>query len=227
MGKGKSIRIHSDFHYVLCSYESSPIGGLMSEELTKRQSEILEFLKDYSEANGYPPTNQEIRTHFKFASPQTVVDHLQALKRKQAIRIQPRVSRGIEVLGSNGVPILGQIAAGSPIMAIENILGHLPFDGAKSGLIANFALQIKGDSMIEAGINDGDYVFVEKTTDVHEGEIVAVLLDGEGTVKTLKRSNGAYFLRPENQRYENIPLDQEREDIEIIGRVTGLFRQYG
>ena len=226
MGTRESIRIHSDFHYVLYGHEPSPIGGLMAEELTKRQGEILEFLKDYSEANGYPPTNQEIREHFKFASPQTVVDHLQALKRKQVIRIQPRVSRGIEVLGGNGIPILGQIAAGSPLMAIENVLGYLPFNGAKSGLVANFALQIKGDSMIDAGINDGDHVFVEKTTDVREGEIVAVLLDGEGTVKTLKKTNGAYYLRPENQQYENIPLDQEREDIEIIGRVTGLFRQY-
>lgn len=194
--------------------------------LTKRQEEILGFLKDFQEANGFPPTNQEIREHFRFASPQTVVDHLQALKKKNAIRISPRVSRGIEVLGDEGIPILGQIAAGSPLLAVENILGHVPLEKIKDNLKADFALEVKGDSMIQVGILEGDYVFVQKTTDVHSGEIVAALLEDEATVKRLIKKGSSYYLKPENDKYENISLDNSREDHQILGRVTGVFRKY-
>jgi len=200
----------------------------MERELTRRQGEVLGFLKDFQEASGFPPTIQEIRDHFQFASPQTVVDHLKALTRKREIRIRPRISRGIEILGSRGgeIPVLGQIAAGSPLLAVENILRYLPLGKEGKELKADFALEVKGDSMIEAGILDGDHVFVQKTTDVRAGEIVAALLDGEATVKRFMQKGGSFYLKPENDRYENIPIDPEREDHLILGRITGVFRKY-
>jgi repressor LexA len=196
-------------------------------DLTPRQQEILDFLKDFQEGSGFPPTIQEIRDHFKFASPQTVVDHLKALKKKNAIRITPRISRGIEIVETQqGVPILGQIAAGSPLLAVENVLGHLPLGKEGRSLKADFALEVKGDSMIQAGILEGDHVLIQKTTNVRSGEIVAALLDGEGTVKRFFEKDGRRFLKPENDRYDNIPLDRDREDIQILGRVTGVLRKY-
>ena len=200
----------------------------MDLELTKRQKEVLDFIKDSQGETGFPPTIQEIGDHFGFASPQTVVDHLKALVRKNVIKIRPRLSRGIEILGGRGdeIPVLGQIAAGSPLLAVENILSYLPLGKEGKGLKADFALEVKGDSMIHAGILEGDHVFIQKTTDVHPGEIVAALLDGEATVKRLMQKDNIFYLKPENDRYDNIPLDPNREDHEILGRVTGVFRKY-
>jgi len=142
------------------------------------------------------------------------------------IRITPRVSRGIEVLGDDGIPILGQIAAGSPLLAVENILGHVPLDKVKDNLKADFALEVKGDSMMQVGILEGDYVFVQKTTDVRSGEIIVAILEDEATVKRFVKKGSEYYLRPENDKYKNIPLDTTREDHQILGRVTGVFRKY-
>ncbi len=196
------------------------------KHLTNRQEEILDFLGDYQEGAGFPPTIQEIRDHFRFASPQTVVDHLKALEKKEVIKIHPRVSRGIEILGREGVPILGQIAAGGPILAIENIMGHIPLNKVKEGIKADFALEVKGDSMIQAGILEKDHVFVQKTAAVRPGEIVVALLEDEATVKRLMKGPSGFYLKPENDDYENIPLDQAREDTHIIGKVVGVFRKY-
>lgn len=196
-------------------------------DLTARQAEILGFLKDFQDERGSAPTIQEIRDQFRFRSPQTVVDHLKALQKKRVIKIHPKVARGVEILSrSEGIPIVGQIAAGTPILAVENILGHVPIDIDKNRFKADFALQVKGDSMIQAGIFDGDSVFIQKTADVRVGEIVAVSIEGEATVKRFMKNEDGFYLKPENDHYENIPLDSSNEQIEILGRVTGVFRKF-
>jgi len=195
-------------------------------ELTKRQQQVLSYLKEFQDIRGCPPTIQEIRDHFSFASPQTVVDHLKALERKERIKIHPRVSRGIEILEGEGIPILGQIAAGSPLLAVENINGYLPLGKTENSLKADFALEVKGDSMIQAGILEGDRVLIQKTTQVAPKDIVAVLIEGEATVKRFMKSGSSTYLKPENDQYPNILLDPSNENIQVLGRVTGVFRNY-
>ena len=203
------------------------------EELTKKQKEILEFIKKTIFKKGVSPTFREIMQFFGFKSIRTVQDHIKALERKGYIKKDPNKSRSIILDDFSKtlkdivrVPILGQISAGKPIFAEENIEGYINLD---KFLIKHskdiFALKVKGDSMINAGILDGDYVIVKKQPTVENGEIACVLIDNEATVKRFYKREHYIELRPENPEYK--PIIKTRDtatNILILGKVVGVFR---
>ena len=181
----------------------------------------MDFLKGFQEGRGFPPTNQEIRDHFNFASPQTVVDDLKALERKRAIKIYPKVSRGTEIFEAAGIPLLGQIAAGSPVLAVEQT--EMMDFASLFGPEDHFCLRVKGDSMIEDQIADGDYVVVRKQEVCNNGEIVVALVDGqEATLKRFFREPKRIRLEPANSSMKPIFSN----DVQIMGVVIGMLRKY-
>ncbi len=192
------------------------------KEMTHRQQEILDFIYMYARENGYPPTIRAIGEHFGIKSPNGVADHLKALVRKGEIRVSPNKARAIELLRrpEAGIPLIGRIAAGAPILAAENIEDHItiermfPMDGRC------FALRVKGDSMIEDGIHDGDIVVVRPQRTAENGDIVVALLDDEATVKRFYREKRHVRLQPANSAYAPIVATQ----VEICGRVIGVIR---
>jgi len=206
--------------------------------LTSRQQEIWQFLAEYVDAHGYPPTVREIGDAVGLASPSTVHAHLANLERAGLLRRDPTKPRAIELVGRRReepavarsasvptLPLLGQIAAGSPLLAEEAVEEEIAVP-EPLGRDADFLLRVKGDSMIEAGILDGDIVVVRKQTDARPGEIVVALVGDdesadEATVKTFHRErDGRIRLQPENSSLE--PLFPEH--VEILGKVTGVFR---
>src|SRR6187397_966294 len=206
--------------------------------LTTRQQEIWQFLAEYVDAHGYPPTVREIGDAVGLASPSTVHAHLANLERAGLLRRDPTKPRAIELVGRRReepavarspsvptLPLLGQIAAGSPLLAEEAVEEEIAVP-EPLGRDADFLLRVKGDSMIEAGILDGDIVVVRKQTDARTGEIVVALVGDdesadEATVKTFHRErDGRIRLQPENSSLE--PLFPEH--VEILGKVTGVFR---
>jgi len=206
--------------------------------LTSRQQEIWQFLAEYVDAHGYPPTVREIGDAVGLASPSTVHAHLANLERAGLLRRDPTKPRAIELVGRRReepavarsasvptLPLLGQIAAGSPLLAEEAVEEEIAVP-EPLGRDADFLLRVKGDSMIEAGILDGDIVVVRKQTDARTGEIVVALVGDdesadEATVKTFHRErDGRIRLQPENSSLE--PLFPEH--VEILGKVTGVFR---
>jgi len=200
--------------------------------LTDRQRSILEFLKGFSEENGYPPTLREIGAQFGIRSPRGVQDHLEALERKGHIRRQREASRGIELLGgfrpsaSDKVvrlPLLGRVAAGRPVLSEENIDDWMEIDAALARK-GSFLLKVVGDSMIEAHICDGDTLVVESREEARNGEIVVVLVDDEATVKTFYREKGAIRLQPENSSMEPIIVPAGSAEVRILGRVLAVLR---
>lgn len=188
--------------------------------LHRKQEEIHKFLMESTAQNGYPPSVREICTAVNLKSPSTVHSHLRKLENAGLISIDNNKTRAIKIAGSRGgVPIMGRVTAGSPILAFEQDLGVLPFNPSDSG--EHFALEVYGDSMINAGILDGDYVVVRKQQTATHGEIVVALLEDEATVKRLWRKNGEIKLMPENPDYEPI----EGSDCTILGRVTAVVRE--
>ena len=204
------------------------------EELTRKQKEILEFIKKTMFKKGVSPTFREIMQFFGFKSIKTVQDHIKALERKGYIKKDPNKSRSIiledfskTLKDTVRVPILGQISAGKPIFAEENIEGYINLD---KFLIKHskdiFALKVKGDSMINAGILDGDYVTVKKQPTVENGEIACVLIDNEATVKRFYKRDTHIELRPDNDKYQPIIVTQElNKNIFVLGKVIGIFRR--
>ncbi|HKJ35873.1 MAG TPA: transcriptional repressor LexA [Solirubrobacterales bacterium] len=200
----------------------------MDLNLTKRQSEIFEFINEQLDKTGYPPTVREIGKALGLHSPSTVHAHLAKLEKSGVLRRDPSKPRAIEVLVDRakrvitpGVPLVGQVAAGAPILAEENIEEMLEVPamiGSKSG---DYALQVRGDSMRDAGILEGDTVIVRPTEDADNGEIVVALLGDEATVKRFFREPDAIRLEPENPDYEPI----RTREAEILGRVIGVFRK--
>ena len=208
--------------------------------LSDRQQQVLDFIQAKVNQRGYPPSVREIGEALGLSSPSTVHSHLATLSRLGYIRKDPTKPRAIEILGSpagaapaapstrddehlRDVPLVGRIAAGSPILAsedIENVMA-LPTDLVGNGPV--FMLEVRGDSMIDAGILDGDYVVVRKQDHARDGEIVAALVDGEeATVKRLRRADGKVMLISENPAYE--PMVFER-DVAIIGKVVTVLRK--
>ena len=202
-------------------------------ELTGRQQEIWEFLVDYVDRHGYPPTVREIGEAVGLASPSTVHAHLANLERAGLLRRDPTKPRALELLGREQqavptatlpkLPLLGQIAAGGPLLAEQNIEDELAVPETLRG---DFLLRVKGESMIEAGILDGDIVVVRRAQDARNGDIVVALagddeaLD-EATVKTFYREKGRVRLQPENAALE--PLYPKH--LQVLGRVVGVFRE--
>jgi len=203
------------------------------EELTRKQKEILEFIKKTMFKKGVSPTFREIMQFFGFKSIKTVQDHIKALEKKGYIKKDPNKSRSIiledfskTLKDTVRVPILGQISAGKPIFAEENIEGYINLD---KFLIKHskdiFALKVKGDSMINAGILDGDYVIVKKQPTVENGEIACVLIDNEATVKRFYKRENCIELKPENPNYKSIIITKDTTaNILILGKVVGVFR---
>jgi repressor LexA len=203
-------------------------------ELTGRQQEIWDFLVDYHDRHGYPPTVREIGEAVGLASPSTVHAHLANLERAGLLRRDPTKPRALELSGRvrrdeaspphelPRLPLVGDIAAGSPLLAEENVEDYVRIPETLRG---DFLLRVKGDSMVNAGILDGDIVVVQRTQDARNGEIVVALAGDdeaadEATVKTFYRENGRVRLQPENDALEPIYAQHVR----ILGRVTGVFR---
>lgn len=201
-------------------------------ELTKRQQQILDFIRADLHLRGYPPSVREIGEAVGLSSSSTVHSHLAALEAKGFIRRDPSKPRALEVLdfretdrgidydSVRAVPVVGQVAAGSPILAAENIeqTMSLPKEMADEG---TFILRVKGESMIEAGIMDGDFVVVKQQQTAQNGEIVVALLDDSATVKTFYREPDRIRLQPENASMEPI----YSRDVSILGKVVALFRR--
>ncbi len=205
------------------------------QTLTSRQTEVLNFIIDYLADHGYPPTVAEIASHFSFSSPNAAASHLHALRKKGYIRVEPRASRGIEVLKSPGgasqtptlapsIPIVGSVAAGSPILAEESIEGVLALDSDAFQKRADYFLRVHGNSMIELGIYEGDLIAVHRTQNVKNGEIIVARLNGSVTVKTLRRKGKKIELEPANKKMKNIPVNQAVDDFVIEGICVGLLR---
>lgn len=198
--------------------------------LTDRQRAILDYIGEQVTASGRPPTVREIGTAFGIASPRGVSDHLLALEAKGYIRRAPMTSRGIELCDQpGGIPIVGDVAAGQPILAIENVTGNLEL-GATFGGGEVFAVRVKGDSMRGCGILDGDYAIVRRQPEVADGTIVVAYLNGEATVKRFHRTRGGIRLDPENEAFRPIevarpkPGAETEADFRIAGPVVGVVR---
>ena len=193
--------------------------------LTKQQDNFFKFLCQFIENNGFPPTYSEIARALHFSSDGTVRTYLELLERKGYIQ-RLKHARGIKILKSfrSSIPVLGKIAAGVPIMAVENYLCELDdFDQLKYKE-GRFSLRITGDSMIDAGIMDGDYVILEKTSIVNNGEIAAVLIDHDVTLKRVFFKNDTVVLKPENASYDPIVMKPSFFNQAIIGRYIALVR---
>lgn len=204
--------------------------------LTARQQEIWQFLVEYTDGHGYPPTVREIGEAVGLASPSTVHAHLANLERAGLLKRDPTKPRALDLIGHRTVaapapveevprlPLLGQIAAGSPLLAEENVEDRIAVP-EPLGRTADFLLTVRGDSMIEAGILDGDTLVVRKQEDASNGDVVVALVgDDEGaneaTVKTFYRESGRIRLQPENSTLEPIYADH----VQVMGKVVGVFR---
>ncbi|WP_299726497.1 transcriptional repressor LexA [uncultured Endozoicomonas sp.] len=195
-------------------------------KLTKRQAEILNLIRSYIEETGFPPTRAEIAKTFGFRSPNAAEEHLRALARKGAIEITPGASRGIRIPGSDqlGLPIVGQVAAGSPILAQEHIENHLSINADFFSPKANFMLRVKGMSMKNIGILDGDLLAVHKTTTASNGQIVVARIEDEVTVKRFEQIKNKVYLHPENEDFNTIEVDLSVDDFAIEGLSVGVIR---
>ena len=187
--------------------------------VSSKREEILEFLPNFSAQNGYAPTVREIMRAVGLKSTASVYYHLSALNDAGLISMDGGKNRTIRLSNPGGIPVIGTVAAGTPILAQENIEGYLPWGGDNSC----FALQVKGDSMIDAGILSGDKVIVRPQPTAEHGEIVVALLGDEATVKRLSRKDGQVWLLPENPAYS--PIDGR--EAQIIGKVCAVYREYG
>jgi repressor LexA len=200
----------------------------MDLNLTKRQSEIFEFINEQLEKTGYPPTVREIGKALGLHSPSTVHAHLAKLEKSGVLRRDPSKPRAIEILVDRakrvmapGVPLVGQVAAGAPILAEENIEEILEVPAMIGSEAGDYALRVRGDSMRDVGILEGDTVIVRPTEDADNGQIVVALLGDEATVKRFFRDSDGIRLEAENPEYEPI----RTRDVEILGRVIGVFRK--
>ena len=202
---------------------------MSQEKITPKQQEILEYIKETILKKGYPPAVREICEAVNLKSTSSVHSHLETLERNGYIRRDPTKPRTIEIIDDCfnlarrevvNVPLLGTVAAGMPLLAQENIENYFPTPTEMLPDKEVFMLRVKGDSMIEAGIFNGDLIFVEKTVTAENGEIVVALLDDSATVKRFYKENGHYRLQPENSSMEPIIVDE----VQILGKVFGLFR---
>lgn len=202
------------------------------EVLTKRQKDVLNVIKKYIATNGYPPTVREIAEIMKLSSPATIQVHLDMIEKKGYIKKHGNMNRTIELLVNNeyentqaiDIPLLGKVTAGSPIEAIENPDEYFTVPSSLiNGKKEIFALNVSGDSMINAGIFDNDIVIIEKSNTAHNGDIVVAMNDdNEVTIKRFYKENNHFRLQPENDYMEPIILD----NVTILGKLIGLYRAF-
>lgn len=197
--------------------------------LTARQAEILALVQDFMEKFGFPPTRAEIAEKLGFKSANAAEEHLRALERKGILDILPGASRGIQLkqAGLPGLPLIGRVAAGSPILAEENVKARYKVEASLFSPQADYLLKVKGDSMINIGIMDGDLLAVHKTTEARSGQVVVARIDNEVTVKRLKRKGNSIELLPENDALSPIAIDPSVNDFAIEGLAVGVIRQGG
>ncbi|MBK6972919.1 MAG: transcriptional repressor LexA [Candidatus Methylophosphatis roskildensis] len=195
-----------------------------NEKLTARQAEILQLIRDSVEASGAPPTRAEIAKFFGFRSPNAAEEHLRALARKGVIVLEEGRARGIRLLVDLGLPLIGRVAAGSPILATEHVQGRYQVDPTMFKPRADYLLRVRGMSMRDAGILDGDLLAVHQTTEVRSGQIVVARLHDEVTVKRLRRKGSIVELLPENPEFAPIVVDTRSEPLVIEGLAVGLIR---
>lgn len=197
---------------------SSPVG---KDGLTPRQREILDFIRNSLDVLGAPPTRAEIANAFGFASANAAEEHLKALAKKGNIVLEPGSARGIRLVEQLGLPLIGSVAAGSPLLASENQRRRVQMDAALFSPRADYLLQVRGNSMSGVGILDGDLLAVHKTAEARDGQIVVARLGDEVTVKRLSRREGRIELLAENPDYAPIPVD---DSLVIEGLAVGLIR---
>ena len=195
------------------------------QNLTSKQKRILRYLYNTIQHNRIPPTFREIARHFGFSSTGTVRDHLKALIKKGYIRSSKNKSRAIEIIREAlfSIPILGRVPAGLPSLAVEEIEGYLDLDSLVFSDESTFALRVKGDSMIEAGILPNDLVLVKKQSAAQIGDTVVALIGEETTVKYLRKRERHFYLEPANPHYRPIPVDA---NVSIIGKVISVIRKF-
>ncbi|MGF1613206.1 MAG: transcriptional repressor LexA [Gammaproteobacteria bacterium] len=194
--------------------------------LTRRQQEILTYIREVLETEGFPPTRAEIARALGFRSANAAEEHLRALARKGVIEIHPGISRGIRLLErpNLGLPVVGKVAAGSPILAEQHIQDHYRIDPRLFRPPADYLLRVKGMSMMGAGILDGDLLAVHRTPEAKSGEIVVVRVEEEVTVKRFRRRGNVVRLMPENPDFPPIILDLRRIALIIEGVAVGIIR---
>ena len=198
-------------------------------DLTKRQKEIFDFIRRYASRYGYPPTVREIGKAVGLTSSSTVHAHLANLERVGLLRRDPTKPRAIELLVDRakramrgpGLPLVGHVAAGEPILAEENIEEYVQLPAAVGGDDGDYILEVKGDSMRDAGILEGDYVVVSEADDADNGQIVVALIEEEATVKRFYREKDRVRLQPANKAYKPI----RTRDAKVLGRVIGVYRR--
>ncbi len=200
-------------------------------DLSGTQRKVFLYIKDFVENNNYPPSVRDICAAVGLSSTSTVHGHLKRLEQKGLIRRTSKMSRAIEILDADSeakakvmsVPVVGKVTAGLPILATENVEEYIPLPNSFVRDENSFVLIVKGDSMIEAGINDRDFIVVRKQNYADDGDIIVALIEDEATVKTFYQEGKNIRLQPENQTME--PFIYPANEVMILGKVTGLFRR--
>lgn len=202
----------------------------MKKKLTLKQQNIFNFIKEKIKESGFPPTVREIGDRFQITV-KGAYDHLKAIEKKGFIKCEQNKSRAIEILRDRdealpvnavNIPMVGRIAAGAPLLAEENVEDYLSFPKALFRGGEHFALKVKGDSMVEEGIQNGDIAIIKVQNSAQNGDIVAAMIDSEATLKTFKKSEGRIHLLPANPAYKPIVVDE----VQILGRLAAVFRKY-
>ncbi len=198
--------------------------------LTPRQQQVFDLIKSKIDDTGMPPTRAEIARELGFRSANAAEEHLKALAKKQVIEIVPGASRGIRILLENvanddlGLPLIGRVAAGEPILAQEHVETHYQVDPSMFKPQADFLLRVQGESMKDIGIMDGDLLAVHKTQDVRDGQVVVARVDDDVTVKRLERKGSTILLHAENAEFAPIKVDLNTQHLTIEGLAVGIIR---
>ncbi len=195
----------------------------MESPLTDRQAEILEIIRNHIAEHHRPPSQPELARILGLASTNGVFKHLAALEKKGAIELSPGLARGIR-LANAGIPLVGRVAAGSPILAIENVMGRYPIDPSLFRPRGDYMLQVRGLSMKDEGILDGDWLVVHRTKEAKSGQLVVARLGNDVTVKRLKLRGSKAELIPANADFQTLYLDLKRDTLDIEGIAVGVIR---
>ncbi|MEZ5543567.1 MAG: transcriptional repressor LexA [Pseudomonadota bacterium] len=199
---------------------------MTQDTLTARQAEILELIRAHVVEEGCPPTRAEIADSLGFRSPNAAEDHLRALERKGYIELVPGASRGIRLLEEDyGLPVIGRVAAGAPILAEQNIEDYCQVEPALFYPAADYLLRVRGDSMRDIGILDGDLLAVHRTARAENGQVVVARLGDDVTVKRFRQRGAVVRLLPENPDYEPIRVDLREQELVIEGLAVGILRK--
>ena len=205
----------------------------MEKGLTRRQEEILLFLKDFVMERGFPPTLREIASHLGVKGPKGPQKALRILERKGYLRRIPGGSRALEITGVSPagagkvlpVPVVGRVRAGEPILAVENVEGYIRLDRSLLSSENVFLLRVQGDSMVEAHIQDGDFALVKPQANAENGEIVVALVEDEATIKRIFMKRDLIRLEPANPSMDPIVIRKGEKRVKIVGKVVGIFRK--